>query len=288
MPRTHARFSTTPTNVSWRCWRRSGAVWPTWRPAVAGSTCSMASWGHRGRSYGHRRPRRSRWAGRISPARRCPGALAVTGQLDSLAAQRESLQAEEEKLTLASQRLQAKVEAFRTRKETIKATYTAAEAQTKINEAVTGISEEMGDVGMAMQRAEDKTAQMQARSQALDGLLASGALSDATLPTGGGDDIQVALDAARGTSDVDARTRRGAPRAVGIRSRRRRSGQERSRGDDRTDSRRGSVRCRGHRPAQRDGCRSTGGGRHRRRVCVRRCPRPPPRRRARPGQARAR
>jgi phage shock protein A len=130
--------------------------------------------------------------------------MAVTEQMGSLATQRDSLQAEEEKLTLASQRLQAKVEAFRTRKETIKATYTAAEAQTKITEAVTGISEEMGDVGMAMQRAEDKTAQMQARAQALDGLLESGALSDATLPTGGGgDDIQAALDSARGTSDVD-------------------------------------------------------------------------------------
>jgi phage shock protein A len=130
--------------------------------------------------------------------------VAVNGQLDSLAAQRDSLQAEEDKLTIASQRLQAKVEAFRTRKETIKATYTAAEAQTKITEAVTGISEEMGDVGMAMQRAEDKTEQMQARSQALDGLLESGALSDATLPAAGRDDLQAELDAARGTDDVDA------------------------------------------------------------------------------------
>ena len=60
------------------------------------------------------------------------------------------------------QRLQAKVEAFRTQKKTIKATYTAAEAQTRIGEAVSGISEEMGDVGMAVQRAQDKTAQMQA------------------------------------------------------------------------------------------------------------------------------
>ena len=50
------------------------------------------------------------------------------------------------------------MEAFRTRKETIKATYTAAQAQTQISEAFTGISEEMGDVGLAIQRAEDKTA----------------------------------------------------------------------------------------------------------------------------------
>ena len=56
------------------------------------------------------------------------------------------------------------MDAFRTRKETIKAAYTAAEAQTNIGEAVSGISEEMGDIGMAMQRAQDKTEQMQARA----------------------------------------------------------------------------------------------------------------------------
>ena len=79
----------------------------------------------------------------------------------------------------------------------LKASYTAAEAQTHISEAVSGISEEMGDVGIAMQRAEDKTAGMQARAQALDELIDSGVLHDATLPTGQRDDIQAALDAAR-------------------------------------------------------------------------------------------
>ncbi len=100
--------------------------------------------------------------------------------MQDLEAQRAQLQGEEEKLTLASQRLQAKVESFRTQKETIKAKYTAAEAQTRINEAFSGISEEMGDVGMAVQRAEDKTAQMQARAGAIDELIASGALDDAS------------------------------------------------------------------------------------------------------------
>ena len=71
------------------------------------------------------------------------------------------------------------MDAFRTKKETIKATYSAAEAQTRINEAFSGISEEMGDVGLAIQRAEDKTAQMQARAGAIDELMASGALDDA-------------------------------------------------------------------------------------------------------------
>ena len=123
-------------------------------------------------------------------------------QLVDLQTQYQSLQADEEKLTAASQRLQSKVEAFRTQKETIKATYTAAEAQTRINEAFSGISEEMGDVGLAIARAEDKTAQMQARAGAIDELLASGALEDHV--SGGQDYIQAELDKLGASTDVDA------------------------------------------------------------------------------------
>jgi phage shock protein A len=126
---------------------------------------------------------------------------AVMTQKADLDTQHAALQAEEEKLTLASQRLQAKVDAFRTRKETIKATYTAAEAQTKIGEAFSGISEEMGDVGMAVERAEDKTQQMQARAGAVDELLASGALDDVTGTTK--DDIQSELDSMASSGDVE-------------------------------------------------------------------------------------
>ena len=127
---------------------------------------------------------------------------ALTTQIGELQAQHAQLQGEEEKLTLAAQRLNAKVESFRTRKETIKATYTAAEAQTKINEAFSGISEEMGDVGLAIQRAEDKTATMQARAGAIDELLASGALDDASGQPN--DDISRELAALSAGSDVDA------------------------------------------------------------------------------------
>jgi phage shock protein A len=125
----------------------------------------------------------------------------LSGQLADLQAQHAQLMGEEEKLTMASQRLQSKVESFRTRKETIKATYTAAEAQTKIGEAFTGISEEMGDVGMAIERAEDKTAQLQARSGAIDELLASGAL-DSPVNTGQ-DDIALELDRMASGSEVE-------------------------------------------------------------------------------------
>src|SRR4051794_27954295 len=127
----------------------------------------------------------------------------LTQQMADLKTQQAQLQGEEEKLTLAQQRLSAKVESFRTRKETIKATYTAAEAQTKINEAMSGIGEEMGDVGMAIQRAEDKTAQMQARAGAIDELIASGALDDAS-SLNNGDDISRELEAMSSQSDVEA------------------------------------------------------------------------------------
>ena len=122
-------------------------------------------------------------------------------QLADLQTQHAQLQGEEEKLIRASTRLQAKVDAFRTRKETIKATYSAAEAQTRINEAFSGMSEEMGDVGLAIQRAEDKTLQMQARASAVDELLASGALEDATGSYK--DDITRELDALASTGDVE-------------------------------------------------------------------------------------
>ena len=131
----------------------------------------------------------------------------LQGQLGDLRQQYGTLQAEEEKLTVASQRLQTKVDSFRTRKETIKATYTAAEAQTRINEAFSGISEEMGDVGLAIQRAEDKTAQLQARSGAIDELLASGALDDVT-SSGPRDDIQAELDRMSSTTDVELELQR--------------------------------------------------------------------------------
>jgi phage shock protein A len=124
----------------------------------------------------------------------------IATQLQDLQVQHDQLKAEEAKLVDASRRLQTKVEAFRTRKETIKASYTAAEAQTKIGEAVSGISEEMGDVGVAMQRAEDKVAQMQARSGALDELMASGGLDDLSA---GGDRLQAELNRADDDSQVE-------------------------------------------------------------------------------------
>lgn len=68
---------------------------------------------------------------------------------------------------------------------------------------MSGIGEEMGDVGMAIQRAEDKTAQMQARAGAIDELIASGALDDAS-SLNAGDDIGRELEAMSSQADVEA------------------------------------------------------------------------------------
>ena len=126
---------------------------------------------------------------------------AIRSQAAELKQQHEQLSAEEAKLVDASRRLEAKIQAFRTRKETIKATYSAAEAQAKVGEALSGISEEMGDVGFAMQRAEDKVASMQARSGAVDELMASGALEDLS---GSSDPLQAELDRISASTGVDA------------------------------------------------------------------------------------
>jgi phage shock protein A len=126
---------------------------------------------------------------------------AIAAELTDLETQHSQIAGQQERLTETAQRLQSQVETFRTRKETMKASYTAAEAQSKIGEAAAGISASMGDAGMAMQRAQDKIAQMQARAGAIDELLASGALTDLTTSS---DDIQAQLDKAASTTQVES------------------------------------------------------------------------------------
>jgi phage shock protein A len=124
-------------------------------------------------------------------------------QITELDQQIATLEQEQAKLEQAEMRLRTKVEAFRTRKEVIKAQYSSAEAQVRINEAVTGISEEMADVGLALERAERKTEELQARAGAIDELLASGALEDVTAGSGQ-DDISRELSRVTVSQSIDA------------------------------------------------------------------------------------
>jgi phage shock protein A len=105
---------------------------------------------------------------------------AVQQQLQDLDSQVQGLESQQEKLVASEKQLSAKIETFRTQKEVIKAQYSAAEAQVRIGEAATGIGEQMADTGLAIQRAKDKTEQMQARASAIEELTTAGALEDFT------------------------------------------------------------------------------------------------------------
>jgi len=124
-------------------------------------------------------------------------------ELQSLDQQVAELEAQQQKLTDSEKKLRAKIEAFRTKKEVIKAQYSAAEAQVRISEAATGVGEEMADVGLAMQRAVDKTENMRARADAVAELEAAGTFEDLTALGTGGDDIDRQLTELTSASMVD-------------------------------------------------------------------------------------
>jgi phage shock protein A len=124
-------------------------------------------------------------------------------ELQSLDQQVTELEAQQEKLTESEKKLRTKVEAFRTKKEVIKAQYSAAEAQVKISEAAHGVGEQMADVGLAIQRAEDKTEEMRARAGAVEELEAAGTFEDMTQLGQGQDDIDRELASLGAGQQVD-------------------------------------------------------------------------------------
>jgi phage shock protein A len=99
-------------------------------------------------------------------------------QLQDLDTQVQQLEGQQEKLVASEKQLSARIEQFRSQKEVIKAQYSAAEAQVRIGEAATGIGREMENTGLAIDRAKDKTEQMQARAAAIDELVAAGDLQE--------------------------------------------------------------------------------------------------------------
>ena len=124
-------------------------------------------------------------------------------ELQSLDSQVQQLEQQQQQLTDNEKKLRAKIEAFRTKKEVIKAQYSAAEAQVKISEAANGVGEEMADLGLAIQRAEDKTEEMRARASAVEELEAAGTFDDLSQLGGGQDDIDRELAQLGADSQVD-------------------------------------------------------------------------------------
>src|SRR3954449_12123383 len=126
-------------------------------------------------------------------------------ELQSLDQQVTELEAQQQSLTENEQKLRVKIEAFRTKKEVIKAQYSAAEAQVRISEAANGVGEQMADLGLAIQRAEDKTENMKARAGAVEELEKAGAFEDLTaLGSGGNDDIDRELSQLTAGTQVDS------------------------------------------------------------------------------------
>jgi phage shock protein A len=124
-------------------------------------------------------------------------------ELQTLDQQVKELEGQQEQLTANEQKLRQKIEQFRTKKEVIKAQYSAAEAQVRIGEAASGVGEEMADLGLAMQRAEDKTEQMRARAGAVEELEAAGTFDDITQLGPGEDDIDRQLKELTSGAQVD-------------------------------------------------------------------------------------
>jgi phage shock protein A len=102
-------------------------------------------------------------------------------ELEGLELQLAELNEEEAKLAAAEQQIADRVASFRMHKEATKARYSAAEAQVRIGETLTGVSGELGELSLALGRAEEKTNQMIARAKALDALTAAGSLDAAVL-----------------------------------------------------------------------------------------------------------
>jgi phage shock protein A len=121
---------------------------------------------------------------------------AAQTQLQDLDRQVGELDQQQEKLIANEKTLSAKIESFRTQKEVMKAQYSAAEASVRIGEASTGIGTQMADTGAAIERARNKTEEMQARASAMDELIASGTLEDFT----SGGDTQLDRELAQLTS----------------------------------------------------------------------------------------
>lgn len=123
----------------------------------------------------------------------------LLAQVDALAPQERALRGSEEQLLTQVARLEARVQEFRSQKDALSAGLTAAQAQERTTTALSGVDEELGDAGFALQRARDRTEELQARADALDELTAIGTTSpgDAALRrleelSGGGVDAELA------------------------------------------------------------------------------------------------
>lgn len=123
-------------------------------------------------------------------------------RLNSLTNNIASIDAQVESLKTSQTSLRQRIELFQAKKEELKALYDSSRAQLQVREATTGISKDMADAGHAIDRAETRIQAMQARVEAIDHLIATGALDDALALEG--DDIDRELARLTRTSAVES------------------------------------------------------------------------------------
>lgn len=125
-------------------------------------------------------------------------AQTISAQVEGMGPQIDQLKSQEQQLEVTGQKLAARVESFRAQRDTMKAQYTAAKASTAAVEGITGLSEQMADVSLMIDRAQDKIQGAQARAAAVGELADSGVLDDTLAIGTGGDDIDRQLRALGG------------------------------------------------------------------------------------------
>jgi len=99
-------------------------------------------------------------------------------KLETLKSAHAAILPQVDKLIGYQKQLEERIEKFRVQKEVSKTTYTAAQAQVKVTQSMAGIGNDLGNVGDAMRRADDKVAGMRAKADAMESLLDAGVLND--------------------------------------------------------------------------------------------------------------
>ncbi len=97
-------------------------------------------------------------------------------EAQTLETQARETEAEEQRLALVEQKLTTQLESLKARQAVVAARYTAAEAQVQMHEAFHHLSDELTDVGVTLDEAEQKAEAMQARAAAMDQLAGGGEL----------------------------------------------------------------------------------------------------------------
>ena len=92
-------------------------------------------------------------------------------EIHALEEELRTLQQEEQILPLVEQRLVAEMDALGARREVLDARSSSVQAQVRVREALGGVSEELAGLSLALDQAEQRTEQLQARASAIDQLV---------------------------------------------------------------------------------------------------------------------